>query len=90
MALQLGTDDVAGAIGEVVLAEGLRVLVDHTVIEQPDRLSGAIVINDHLLAADDDGAAQLAGRQPAELDVRHDARREVQRDEGDVVDALDD
>ena len=36
--LDLRRDDVAGAVGEVVLAEGLRVLVDDAVVEDPHRL----------------------------------------------------
>ena len=37
-AVELRREDVARAVGEVVLAEGLRVLVDDAVVEDPDRL----------------------------------------------------
>ena len=36
--LELRRDDVAGPVGELVLAERLRIGVDDAVIEEPDRL----------------------------------------------------
>ena len=37
--LELGREDVAAAVGEVILAERLRVLVDDAAVEDPDRLA---------------------------------------------------
>ncbi len=75
--VQLRRDDVACAVRELVLAERLRVRVDDAVVEDPDRLRRAVLVDHHLLAADHDGPPELARRQPAQLDLGHDARREA-------------
>ena len=66
---ELGREDVTRPVGEVVLAESLWILVDDAVVEDPDRLGRAVVVHDHLLASDEHRPAQLARREPAQLDV---------------------
>ena len=87
---ELRREDVAAAVGEVVLAEGLGVLVVDAAVVDLDRLGAAVLVDDHLLRADDHRAPQLARRQPAQLDVGDQARSELHRHEGDVGDAGDD
>ena len=41
-------DDVAGAVGELVLAERLRVAERHAGVEDPHRLGARVVVDDHL------------------------------------------
>ena len=57
----------------------LRVPVDDSAVEDLHGLRAAVLVDDHLLRADDDRAAQLARRQPAQLDVGDDAGGEVHR-----------
>ena len=78
--------NVARAIRELVLPESLRVAVDDPVVEDADRLVPALLVDDHLLAPDDHGAAQLARCQPAHLEIGHGATPEAQREEGNVGD----
>src|SRR5580704_9084977 len=88
--VDLGRGDVAAAIGQMVFAESGRITVDDAAIEDPQRLGCPIVVGDHPLATDEDGPAQLARRQPAQLDVGNDAGCEIHGDEGHVCDSLDD
>src|SRR5439155_24124398 len=67
--VELWREDVTGSIGKVVLPEGLWVLVPHPGIEYADGFGAAVVVHDHLLAAHDHRAAELARRQPAQLDM---------------------
>ena len=89
-AVEVRRDDVAGAVGEVVLAERLGIAVDDAAVEDAHRLGRAVLVDDHLLAADEHRAAQLARRQPAHLDVGERPGAEAEAEEGDVGDPLDD
>ena len=60
------------------------------VVEDPHGSGLAVVVDDHLLAADDHRPAQLARREPAQLDVRQQRRRGSAGHERDVGDARHD
>jgi len=90
-AADLGGHDVAGAVAELELAVVLGLLEVHAVVEDLDLLDVlGVVVDEHLLAADDDRAPQLDGAQPAGLDLGDDAAGEAQVDEGHVGDARGD
>src|SRR6185295_535350 len=80
-AVHVRREDVAGSVGELILAERGRVLVDDPVIEDPHRLGRAVVVHHHLFAADDHRAPQLARREPAHFHVHERPGRESERDE---------
>src|ERR1051325_1540211 len=77
-------DDVAGAGAEPVLAEGLGVRQVDAAVEDAHGLVARVVVDDHLLRADDRRAPELARREPGELDVGDRARGELEVDERDV------
>ena len=76
-------DDVAAAVGQLVLAEGRgRRLEVHAVVVDADRLvRGGVVIGHHALAARHQHVAHLARREPRDLDVRGGAALEQEREE---------
>ena len=77
-------DDVAGPVGQPVLAEAAgRRQVDPGV-EDADGLAARVVVDDHLLRADDRRPPQLARREPRQLDVRDHAGAVLEVDERDV------
>ena len=82
-------DDVSRAVREPVLAERLRIRQRHAGVEDADRLVARVVVDDHLLGADDRRPAQLARCEPRELDVRDRPRGVLEVDERDVGDARD-
>ena len=67
-----------------MLSEGLGILVVNSMVEDPDRLGSPVVINDHLLAADDHRASELARREPTQLHVGDHPRWVAERDEGNI------
>src|SRR5262249_58688157 len=77
-------DDVAGAIGEPVLAERLRRPHGDPGVEDADGFVAGVVVDDHLSRPDHGRPPELAGRQPRELDVGDHARGVLEVDEGDV------
>ena len=81
-ALDARNDDVAAAVGQLVLAEVRRRREVHAAVEDADGLvGGGVVVLDHPLAADDDHLAHLARREPRDLDVGRRAAGERQREE---------
>ncbi len=88
--VDLRRDDVARPVRELVLAERLRVGDARARVEDLDRLVARVVVDDHLLGADDRRPAQLARREPRELDVGDRPGREAQVDERDVGGSGDD
>ena len=80
-------DDIAGAIAELVFAEGLRIGEARSRVEDTYRLVRGVVVDDHLLRPDDRRAPELARSEPRQLDMRNRARGIAQVDEADVRDA---
>src|SRR5207344_633657 len=73
---EVSRNDVASAITELVLAERQRIGQLDARVEDPHRLVARVVVDDHLLCAHDRRPTELAWREPRELDVRDDVRRE--------------
>src|SRR6185436_9939118 len=79
-------EDVAGAVGKPVLAESLRVRQVDAAVEDAYRFGARVVVDDHLLRADDGRPPQLARREPRELDVGDRGGGELEVDERHVWD----
>ena len=80
--------DVAAAVGELVLAEVLGRDEVHAAVVDADGLVGlGVVVDDHPLAPDHDHLADLARREPGDLDVRVRPAREGQGQERGLGDA---
>ena len=76
--------DLARPVGEAELAERLRIVEHHAGVEDAHRLVARVVVDDHLARADDRRTAQLARRQPGELDVGNRTLLVLEVDERDV------
>ena len=76
--------DVARAVAQLVFAECLRIGNLRARVEDPDRLVGGVVVDDHLLRPDDRRPAKLARREPGKLDMRHSPGGVPKVDESDV------
>ncbi len=83
-------EHIARAVGELELAEALRLHDLDAAVEHAHLLGVRVLVHDHLLRPDQHGAAQLGGREPGELEM--DERAVVVADihEGDVERARDD
>ena len=62
-----GRHDVARPIGELIIAEALRIRKGRPGVEDAHGLRARVVVHDHLRGSDDRRPSELAGREPGKL-----------------------